>query len=815
MPYPREQALSKHDIASPSTISISSGRLEPLFDSKETIIKQVQSTQYHLRKLALSPVYTYKDAPLEPRPLSRTLYISGFCDLSSIVPSTAINTTSGEGASFDRDSMEPFDGMKICHVTVKRADKESLEQKHLDNSNKFTHLCENLSTHSKAALIQCPKTDRAGFLIPMKNHEDGYRYAAYFYIGDKNVVEQMISSLGVTDSDEVVWKPEDNDESDEVTWKPPEDNDEIMWNPEDNNAGNDSNNLWKPPGSGNDDNNGDDSNGLWQPPTTNGGGGNDNETENLWQAPETENLWQAPEYNNDGNGGDTTMMNNSAGNQSDTPATFHSNKGAAAADEFYSNLTRTLSTRSESILYHMRNFNGWVKATQIAELDPSTTFSPIGNSNKKRKRSRHPLRILDLACGKGGDLGKWVLHNRGVQSYVGSDVARGSLVDAAVRARKMKNQLKNRCTFICADLGHDVPGRPRNKNSDRKMQKLLSWSLQNDNNVGDPVFTEVRGGGIQPNDKFDVVSIQFAIHYMMQTEKRARRFFQTVSELLDIGGNLIATTIDARVVIDHMMNTGHDFHLDEDGDGDGGNKSNEQSSSGSQEFTTIKVGKDACQLKFNRDIVKKIFHSTSNGHGQLNSDLFGLEYTFTLVEGEDHAAGVGSAVDLPEWLTPIPVLKQLAEEAGMVMEYASNFHEFYEQRKDPQIHRMAHNALYNMNVLNWRGSISEQEWDISRMYMAVKFRKERESTMVLDDDDVDDDDDNDDEEMGESSQNEPSPAPSAPSKAPIDIDMTNPAVLKLYTKAMAKARMSYTGDWKGLDSDEKKALIGQVLVTMM
>jgi len=52
---------------------------------------------------------------------------------------------------------------------------------------------------------------------------------------------------------------------------------------------------------------------------------------------------------------------------------FHANSGAAAADAFYSNLTRSLDTRADSKLFHMRNFNGWVKATQIAELDPDTS----------------------------------------------------------------------------------------------------------------------------------------------------------------------------------------------------------------------------------------------------------------------------------------------------------------------------------------------------------------------------------------------------------------------------------------------------------
>ena len=91
-----------------------------------------------------------------------------------------------------------------------------------------------------------------------------------------------------------------------------------------------------------------------------------------------------------------------------------------------------------------------------------------------------PLRILDLACGKGGDLGKWIIHQRFARgsNYVGVDVARGSLKDAAIRARALRNKMEQ-CTFTCADLGADVPGRVKSAKS-KQMQKLLSWSLQNE-----------------------------------------------------------------------------------------------------------------------------------------------------------------------------------------------------------------------------------------------------------------------------------------------------------------------------------------------
>lgn len=68
---------------------------------------------------------------------------------------------------------------------------------------------------------------------------------------------------------------------------------------------------------------------------------------------------------------------------------------------------------------------------------------------------------------------------------------------------------------------------------------------------------------------------------------------------------------------------------------------------------------------------------------------------------------------------------------------ATNFHKFYEERKNPAKFPMAHNALYNMKVLNRDGSISDQEWEVSRMYIALKFRKVKESTIeFLGDEDV-------------------------------------------------------------------------------
>lgn len=380
---------------------------------------------------------------------------------------------------------------------------------------------------------------------------------------------------------------------------------------------------------------------------------------------------------------------------------FHKDEGAAAADEFYSNLTRDLDTRADSRLFHMRSFNGWVKATQIAEVKPST----------KVMRERKGMRVLDLACGKGGDVGKFTLHSSGVSNYVGIDVARGSLRDAAKRVSALPSGKLRKASFVCADLGSEVPG-------SRKFS-LETWTMNSATILQDvPRFHKVQGGGVASTDRFDLISIQFAIHYMMSSETRARRFFKTVGNLLDIGGCLIATTIDARIIVWHLMNLG--LNLDEIDE---------------SETVTVSVGEGACSLKFEPAVVRRLFESEKNVESKTNeSSVFGLQYSFTLSEGDDHASGVGKAVDLPEWLTPVPVIESIANEAGLRLDYHENFHEFYAARSDPQEHPIAHNALYNMKVLDRMGSISQQEWDISRLYTAIKFTKVTDSKMTPSDD---------------------------------------------------------------------------------
>jgi SAM-dependent methyltransferase len=723
MAYPKEQPSAKCDLVSPR---LQGGSLNdfPTFESTASLFQAFQKPLPTDLKL-LATLYLYpSDAPNPP--MSRSLAIIGVANVSlSVVRKLIVDA--------DAERLPNGDCLWTkSTVAVRRADGRhanmGMDARHEQNSQAFSRLMRRLHKEQVVAMIAPDKYGRFGILAPAPgligegittSEED---YYGHVYMGKVEAVKEYLAqsiigapaaaTSATTDGASELWSPPGTSSSDVA-----------------------SDGLWQPPGS---DAAGADA--LWQP------SGSTTSTYDFASAAASAN----------------ESHRNGHKRKHDE---FHDDSGAAAADAFYSSLTRTLETRADSRIYHMRAFNGWVKATQIQELNPKTNANRDG-----------PLRVLDLACGKGGDLGKWTLHSRGIGNYVGSDVARGSLKDAAIRARKMRQKLK-KCTFTCADLGADVPGRvkgPKHKH----MQKLLTWSLHNEpsNCTREPKFQLSRGGGIAQEDLFDVVSIQFAIHYMMSSKKRARRFFQTVGELLDVGGNLIITTIDARMVVWHLMNLGIELHSDE------------EDLNKTEDDAVISVGNGACKLRFKSDVVRRVFKGS--GEDITSDDLFGLEYSFTLIEGDDHSQGVGDAVNLPEWLTPVPVLSAIAKDAGLELESAENFHDFYKARSDSTRHASAHSSMYNMKVLNRNGSIADDEWEISHMYVALKYRKVRVSTMQVDDSDDEEEDETPEDQSAEVLRN-------------IDPKVK----MKLMPMAMIKAKKGVGVEaWQGLSSVEKSRL---------
>ena len=833
--HPIEAPANKHQLFLPAPLPPSSDELLMVDSNSSYVLETVEELFQALdmnrenpellqSRVCLANVYTYPDGPSGSHALGRAMQVVGYASvhLEAILKL--------EEASKEKRKT-------WCSLGVHRADhhySKALPQDKRNNSDAFAKLLQYLHEAQAVAIVQFDNKGRVGTLSPFPRsmwadgmeiikvgHRGSYvgqcryrsvdQWKALLVVGPACSMStnlkaaasnprRKISGDGPSfrpdihednDNDTPMFQPENDGDCPPLFNPDAGDNDggmvvgESLWSPEDNQGGMDSNpaeSLWSPDGSN-----------LWTP-----GGDDNNDADEGGDGFDTSfvvNIDQGVNHGDSEGEGDPTVGN----------GVFHADSTAQQADKFYSNLKREMKSRAESRLYHMRAFNGWVKAMQIVELNPLTNpdQSESLTNTKKRKRNGQllqPIRVLDLACGKGGDLLKWVSFHRGVSNYVGVDVARGSLRDAAERVQKLGLAKLPNCSFVCADLGHDVIGYSKRKHN------LLTWRFTEQTlKQNPPRFDPVLGGGVMPKERFDVISIQFAIHYMMSTRQRARRFFRTVGDLLDVGGNMIATTIDARVVVQHIMDLGIDFfqflkNFNEDG------TLKEDLEDKDKEPITVQVGKGACRLKFDRSIVKRLFESHVYNDANtfimppmdpLDERNFGLTYTFTLVEGEDHAAGFGEAVDLPEWLSPIPMLNALAAEAGLEIESVENFHEFFRNRSDYKDHGDAHMAMYKMHVLNRFGSISEDEWEISRLYMAIKFTKVRDCKVQLEGSDNEDDDEEDDENEDEAgwgfaAAKKEKEAAAAP-KDPMKVAM-----------AMKKAKQKFGADlWNSMSSEQK------------
>ncbi|KAL6218684.1 hypothetical protein ACLB2K_011894 [Fragaria x ananassa] len=163
------------------------------------------------------------------------------------------------------------------------------------------------------------------------------------------------------------------------------------------------------------------------------------------------------------------------------------------ADHYSARRNQTVEEREASPIIHLRKLNNWIKSVLI------NLCARPGDA------------VLDLACGKGGDLIKW--DKAGIRYYLGIDIAQGSIEDC--RARYNAKQFTFPARLICGDC-YEVG--------------VLNKTLADE-------------------APFDICSCQFALHYSWSTEARARRALANVSASLRPGGTFIGTMPDANVII--------------------------------------------------------------------------------------------------------------------------------------------------------------------------------------------------------------------------------------------------------------------------
>nr|SVE75171.1 EOG090X07I2 [Daphnia dolichocephala] len=180
--------------------------------------------------------------------------------------------------------------------------------------------------------------------------------------------------------------------------------------------------------------------------------------------------------------------------------------GSVVANHYNQLSERGVAERKESRIFHMRNLNNWIKSRIIGNI-----LDRIRKENGNHCR----LNVLDLGCGKGGDLLKW---ERGhVHHVVCADIAETSIEQCKERYAKLKHRSRQvfSAEFIAADCSKE-----------NIMERMENREL-----------------------KVDLVSCQFAFHYSFESLPQAEQMLANVSSNLQPGGYFIGTTTDAHDIM--------------------------------------------------------------------------------------------------------------------------------------------------------------------------------------------------------------------------------------------------------------------------
>jgi hypothetical protein len=205
--------------------------------------------------------------------------------------------------------------------------------------------------------------------------------------------------------------------------------------------------------------------------------------------------------------------------------------GIEVSDDVYYN-----SVTSDKMTQRMRDFhNLYVKKVLIQGV------SKRGNN------------LIDFACGKAGDLPKWI--SAELSFVFGIDIAKDNIENrlngACARYLNFKTTTKKMpyALFVNGNSALNIrSGTNMFNDKANEITKSVFGSIGIDNSLG-PVVVRQHG---KVHNGFDVSSCQFAIHYMFENNRTFYNFIRNVAECTKLYGYFIATCYDGRTIFNML-----------------------------------------------------------------------------------------------------------------------------------------------------------------------------------------------------------------------------------------------------------------------
>ena len=166
--------------------------------------------------------------------------------------------------------------------------------------------------------------------------------------------------------------------------------------------------------------------------------------------------------------------------------------------------------------------------------------------------SKKGYNLIDYACGKAGDLPKWIFAN--LSFIFGIDIS--------------KDNLENKKNGCCArylnekERHHNLPGVLFvNGDSRRNIKSTEAMMDAKSKMITKAVFGEIQDKGLDNmvhryygvgKEGFDISSCQFAIHYFFENKETLHNFLRNVSECTRVGGYFIGTCYDGQTIFNEL-----------------------------------------------------------------------------------------------------------------------------------------------------------------------------------------------------------------------------------------------------------------------
>jgi mRNA (guanine-N7-)-methyltransferase len=172
-------------------------------------------------------------------------------------------------------------------------------------------------------------------------------------------------------------------------------------------------------------------------------------------------------------------------------------------NNFYLSFEKNVSNIDE-----LRKFHNYIKKNilQIA----------IHNLNKKSNIS-----LLDIACGRGGDIHKWINFN--ISKINGIDNHANSIIEAKRRLFQIQKNKQTKYNYFFHNFNILDP------------DILLKLNTKDNNQI------------------YDIVSCQFALHYFCEDNSKLDHVLNIVSQKLSKNGLFIGTASDGDLIYNNLL----------------------------------------------------------------------------------------------------------------------------------------------------------------------------------------------------------------------------------------------------------------------